>query len=194
MIRVGDLTQFSVLDGDKLAPFPSDRPRTVRLTFNAPQRTVVNVVPMFADGTFPEDEEPMFLAVVEGLEEVEFYAMGAFALSIEADRIWFKTVDGKEVHSVVPDAETFTRIATRRVRNPEVEALQHMLLKNQERRMGPVYEELARLRQENISARAAANNTGASAPSGNSPSPEPAAGGGVTTPSPAPAPSGEAAK
>lgn len=178
MIRVGDLTQFQELDGDKIAPFTSDRPRTVRITFNAPQRTVINVIPLDPDGSMPEDRDPLFLAVVEGLEEVEFYAMGSFALACEADRVWFRTVDGAEVAAVVPDAETFTRIHERRVRNPEIEALQHVMQQSFERRMAPMLREAEALRAEReaFHAEREAINTAASAAGGDSPAPEPSAG------------------
>lgn len=178
MIRVGDLTLFSRLEAGALAPFTIERARTVKLSVNAPHRAAITIVPMFEDGTFPEDEEPMFLATVHGLEEVEFFAHGAFAVQADAD-LYLKSVDGNPVHAVIPDAATFTRIAERRARNPEIEALQQMLLRNQERRMGAMFDEVRLERERNARERAAIEaaktvDSGKGAPSGDKPPSEPA--------------------
>lgn len=148
MIRVGDRRGFQPLAGGEIAPFLADRSRTVRIKFNAPYRTVINTVPMKRDGSFPKDAEPEFLAVVDGLDEVEFRAHGPFGIQADADVVYFQTADGETIHVVVPDAQTFTRISERRARNPEVERLQEMLQRNLERRMKPMFDEMRKM-QEN---------------------------------------------
>lgn len=148
MIRVGDLTLYSILRAGMVASFTADHARTVKLTVNAPQEARLSVVPMHPDGTFP-DTEPLFLATVTGLQEVEFYARGAFGLVADDVDIYVRTFDGTEIHAVVPDAVTFTKITERRARNPEIEALQQMLLKNQERRMGAIFEDFRLERERN---------------------------------------------
>lgn len=147
MIRVGDLTQFSVLKAGSFAHFDTDRPRNVKITFNAPQRTIINLHALRDDGRIADEQDPYFLAVVEGLEDVEFFVRGAFAIEAEADRVWLKTVDGQDLSFLIPDAETFTRISERRVRNPEMERLQEMLIMNEQRRMAPFYAQLEAMRQ-----------------------------------------------
>lgn len=189
MIRVGDLKLFQFLELGALAPFLSERKRTVRVTVNAPHKTVLSIVPMGDGGSIEDDVEPIYLATVEGLETVEFTAEGPFGLSADGD-IYFKTPDGDHIHVVIPGAETFTRIAERRARNPELERLQQMLMANQERRMSAAINDL-RQREAALAARET-NNRGASPASGDSAAPKPANSAGEPASSAAPAPVGEA--
>jgi len=170
VIRVGDLTLFQPIRAETLAEFATVRERTVRITVNTVGRTALHVLAMDEDGTIADDVAPMFLTTVDGLEDVEFYAHGPFA--IQGDGDWnLKTLDGQPVHVAIPDAEAFVRISERRARNPEIERLQAMLLQNQERRMGAMYEEvrlereqLAREREEIEYQRASADSGGEQPP------------------------------
>jgi len=170
VIRVGDLTLFQPIRAETLAEFTTVRERTVRITVNTVGRTALHVLALDEDGSLAEDVAPMFLTTVDGLEDVEFYAHGPFA--IQGDGDWnLKTLDGQPVHVAVPDAEAFVRISERRARNPEIERLQAMLLQNQERRMGAMYEEvrlereaLAREREEIEYQRTSADSGGEQPP------------------------------
>lgn len=188
MKRIGDLSLFRRLDPGNVATFDGERVRTVRFIFNAPHRTAINVVAMGADGSFGEGD-PMFLCVVDGLEEVQFQAEGPFGLEAEAT-VYIKTAEGETIHFVEPDAVTFTRIAERRARNPELEHMQRVLMLNQERRMGAMFEEL-RAREASLEERS--NDLGTRSSGGDSPAPEQADSGGKPAPSPAPAPGGKTA-
>ncbi|UIB81407.1 hypothetical protein [Flyfo microvirus Tbat2_98] len=179
MKRVGDLTLFQPIAADAIATFPSDRERTVRISVNAPGNVLLYVVPLTDEGDVDEDVRPMFLATVNGLEDVEFYAHGPFGIQGDGD-FGLKTLDGQPVHAIVPDAMTFTRIAERRPRNLEVERLQAMLMQNQERRMGAMYEELRIEREKLQRERTAVNNQRASADAAAQSKPEPSADGGAS--------------
>lgn len=142
MIRVGEINAFSQIEDGELAVFDHTKPRTVKVQFNAPHATVINLVPLNEAGEVPEKPDSVFLARVEGLQTVEFRVHGAFALDAEG-LVRYRTVDSDRVHIVIPDAQTFTRIAERRARNPEMERLQQVLMANQERRMQALYMDLA---------------------------------------------------
>jgi len=180
MKKVGDLSLFQPIAAGTLAMFPAIRARNVRLSVNTPGNVALHVVPLTDDGEIDEDVVPMFLATADGLEEIEFYAHGPFAIQADGD-FGLKTLDGQPVHVEFPDEATFTRIAERRPRNPEIERLQHMLMQNQERRMGGLYEEI-RLEREALARereRIEAEHSRAGADGGNSPPSEPPVDGGA---------------
>lgn len=185
MKRIGDLSLFTRLEPGTVATFHGERVRSVRFTFNAPHKTAISVLPLNADGTFDEGD-PLFLCTVDGLEEVQFQADGAFGLESEAV-VFIKTIEGDTIHSVVPDAQTFTRIAERRPRNPEMEHMQRVLMMNQERRMGAMFDEL-RAKERQLEQRA--NDLRESAAGSDSPPPAADNSGGQPAPSPAAAPGG----
>lgn len=176
MIKVGDLTLFTRLLAGEQAQFLNVITRNVRFTVNAPTEAQLMVIPLTDDGEVPDDADAMFLCTIKGLDDIEFFALGPFALSSDVD-ILLKTIDGSPIHTFTPEEATFTRIAERRPRNPEIERLQEMLLKNQERRMGAMYAEVERERYALARERETLHqSTSADGGSGEPPAPAPAVG------------------
>lgn len=79
-----------------------------------------------------------FLANVEGRETLRFIADGPVTIHADCDdEVWWWTPEVERTATRV-DAETFTKIATRRARNPEMERVIQKMQANMERRMAAV--------------------------------------------------------
>lgn len=122
-----NLSKWKWLTEGELARFTGIKPRAVRLDVNAPDK-----IKMFIRY---DDGEPVFLALVEGRDRIEFGVDGAFDLYIEGGECAFYTVDGSDWSVEKVDHRSFTRIMERRVRNPELEKLMHLQQVNLERRL-----------------------------------------------------------
>lgn len=161
MLRVGDPINFFEINEDNGVRFRGNGSRTVRLTINAPYETRIYMRIKDIKG----EDKDVFLAIIKGLEVVEFTAPGDFVLGADAT-IYVRSYDGEDVSMVYPDAKSFTVVTARRPRNPELERYQHMMQLNEERRMKTLYRELERERQRNDQTRkdlvAAANAKSAS--------------------------------
>lgn len=154
--------------------------RLVRMRVNAPS-------PMQLWLRVPDAEDSIFLARVEGLDEIQFNIAGEYELLAMGGEVWFDTLDGAraEVEAVEPDS--FTSIVERKVRNQEMELMERKMQENIERRMaivmGSINAKLAKKDAEIEAARnaAAAASTPAPQQSGGQVPPaqpvEPAAGG-----------------
>lgn len=125
---------------------PSDS-RKVRLEVNAPYevRLYIGI-----------NEEQRFLALVKGLETVEFFVRGQVDIHSDGD-VALYTAEFETVSFYVPEATTFTKIAERRHRNPELEYVMHRMTENMERRMAIRDREVENLRaameaQQNVRA------------------------------------------
>lgn len=173
MMRIGDTKLFQMVAGGSAALFPHDRPRTVRFTVMCPVETVIDLLELDADG-MPSDTS-IFTFPVKGLEDVEFVAAGAFAVS--ADTAFFlKSVDGTAVHVEAIDAETFTQITERQPRDPRFEAMQAAMMANTRVREQALREEFDR--RETTLLEAIARAAGAPGPGGEEPAPDGDTGGG----------------
>ncbi len=130
MQRVLSIYDWQKLPKNERAIFQSDviGQRLVRLRVNAPQRVALYL-------TLPDLVDPVFVATVQGLDEIQFYVDGDYKLSAIGGELWFDTLDGTrpDVEPVEPDS--FTSIVERRQRNPELELLERKMHENIERRM-----------------------------------------------------------
>ncbi|AXH75493.1 MAG: hypothetical protein [Microviridae sp.] len=125
----------SISEGGGLK-FGNTRPRKVRLEVNAPDSVALSVAD--ADGV------SYFLALVAGRDTVEFYSRGSFTLVADG-ACWVYTADGDDISAVVDAPVSFTKIATRRSRNPELERIAFEMSRNMNRRLEQQADELSKL-------------------------------------------------
>lgn len=132
MRKLGDYRSWTFVDADGVLQLRDVQDRKVRVEFNAQKAdTIIDLIPMDADGTLMEDET-VFLVSVTGTEMVEFYADGPIALAPRGP-VQARTFHGQEIHVEYPDAESLTTIVQRRQRNPELEAMEHRAMLNFQR-------------------------------------------------------------
>lgn len=148
MQRSFNLESWNTLEEGKALKFEGNRPRRVNLAVNAPGETLLYVD--YGTG-------PTFLARVIGRDDLEFAVPGAFTLFADETSCRVFSVDGDNPAVVVPEAVTFTKIAERRPRNPELEQMQYLMMQNMEKRLAQQRVELDAI----FAARA--NDTGAGA-------------------------------
>lgn len=138
MQRMFQLTDWvEVLDGGKL-PLPGEA-RKIVLQVNAPQETVLTI--SLEDLGSPEK----FLALVKGRDTLEFYVPGNVNIRVDGDCYFTGTEMGEPAYEVDDDPEIFTRVAVRKQRNPELEALMHKQTLNFQRMLNQQLDERDKL-------------------------------------------------
>lgn len=86
-----------------------------------------------------------FLANVHGRETVTFIANGSVGIYPDSeDEVWWWTPEMEKTSVLIPDAETFTKIAQRRERNPDLERVARKMAENTDRRMAAMFAEFDR--------------------------------------------------
>lgn len=127
MIDIGDLSRFALVKPGQGFTLEGDR-RHVTLEVNCEADTVFHV--QYGDG------DVRFLALVSGRDSVRFVADGrATVIPTSEGEVWVWCSEFDTMAVVVPDAETFTTIANRRARNPELEKMMAKMSANIDRRM-----------------------------------------------------------
>lgn len=154
MQRVLSVYDWQCLPDGEAAVIPSDveHLRPVRLRVNAPSPLALYVK--------TEDcKDAIFLAYVQGLDEIQFNVTGPYKLFAIGGELWFDTLDGARADVEPVDATSFTSIVERRARNPELEIMERKMQQNMERRMaallGVVGERLEENERELLAARTA---------------------------------------
>lgn len=127
MQRLFNVTKWRRLCEGQAVPFPSERPRVVRLEVNAPRAVGLYILDV-------PSGEMVFLARCEGRDTVEFHVGGAFSLVADGE-VYLYTPQGETIHHVNEDPEIYTRITERRQRNPELDAIARAMNLNIERRL-----------------------------------------------------------
>lgn len=143
-IKLANISDWERFDADKLLVLPGGpQSRKIRLEVNCGHLTRWDLM-IPGEGRF-------HLATVEGFETIEFFYAGEARITAMSARVgidevdaWFYTADGQVTHSEVPDAVTFTKIAQRRARNPELEYMQFVMNQNIERRLAAQADEFKR--------------------------------------------------
>lgn len=130
MQRIGNLKDWKRLAAGDGLEFSRKRARLVRLRVNAPEPTRLLYV--------NEQGEVSFLALVTGLDEVEFFADGPFGLGVESGECYVLTGDSQYTHMEKTDFRSFTEVWERRPRNYEFELMQYVARINMEKRMGEI--------------------------------------------------------
>ena len=138
MQRINSIYDWVKMEIGEAMDFASDLPdqRPVRVSVNAPSPAALwfqQGVEMGEDG----EEKPAvtFLASVNGLDEIQFQAVGDFTLFCTGGEVWFHTLDGERGDVEPVDETSFTTIVTRRARNLEREIIEHTAQQNIERRL-----------------------------------------------------------
>lgn len=130
MIKLGSLNRWLALPVDAVITLPGEGIRRVLLGVNSP-----GVSPLY---TVSDDGEVEFLASPDRLEEIEFYHEGDLKITTKSPDVFLLTSESLPMHFEVPDPETFTEIATRAARNPEMERVMYMAQVNMERRIAQI--------------------------------------------------------
>lgn len=144
MQRFFNVRKWKILQEGTALLFSSTKARLVKFEVNAP--TEVRLHLRYPEGVYtkaqgqPVDEvippgTSYFLALVKGRETLETFVDGKFELVVEGGSVHVYTADGTDTHVVVLDPVIFTKIAERRARNPQLEAIERRMYINQERRM-----------------------------------------------------------
>lgn len=85
-----------------------------------------------------EGKRKQFIGTFDGYDVVQFSVNGPWELTGTGKvQFWCSELDGGGMVEI-PDAVSFTRIMTRRVRNPELELMMHKVTQNVERRLEQV--------------------------------------------------------
>lgn len=155
--KLYNLDRWVRVEAGKVLPFTLSKPRSVTVEVNAPQETAVSLV--------DPDGEVHFLALVKGRDRLEFEVRGAFGLVCDQGDVFIYSHDGDAVHSIVEAPESFTRIMTRRQRNPELEAMMATMQANFQRQLDKQAREYGSL-IERVAAAAAAQPAPQGAASG----------------------------
>lgn len=110
--------------------------RSVALEINAPEP-----INLYAG----LNQEDIFVGRFEGRDRVEFTVDGDFFLYGDGGELWFITTDDVVVNTEADPADPiFTRIANRRDRNPNLEAIEWRMRQNMERRFAEMQAEAQR--------------------------------------------------
>lgn len=126
MIKLDSLSRWMPLKvGDTLV-LEGDIHRRIRLHVNSPKRSSLFFV--------NEDGEVQFLAAPVGRDVVEFAAAGTLKISTDDEDVYVYSSETEQTCTIIPDAETFTKIAERAARNPDIEYLMHQQQINLNRR------------------------------------------------------------
>lgn len=128
MQRMFNLRKWTEMTEGTAVSFAGTRPRIVNLEVNAPSEVCLYL-------KYPESDETYFLALVRGRDKIETYVDGAFEVLSEGGVCYIYTADGDDISSVVLEPVIFTRIAERRARNPELEAIERRMFLNQQKRL-----------------------------------------------------------
>ena len=137
MQRIQNITDWKCVEHGGALNLKGGVHRRIRLDVNAPGAVVLNYV--------TGDGEVTFLARVLGRDVIELWAgHDEFAIVVDGGECWFQSVDGEDFSFSIPDAETITRIVTRRPRNHELELMNYTMQQNMERRYAQMREDMER--------------------------------------------------
>lgn len=158
MQRMFNLRKWSTLSEGTALSWAGSRPRVVKFEVNSPGDVTLHL--RYPEGVYKRTpgvdgeagtvEEILapgttfFLALVRGRETIETFVDGPFEVLAEGGGCYVYTADGDDISSVVLDPVIFTRIAERRARNPEIEAIERRMFLNQERRLAQQMEDMER--------------------------------------------------
>lgn len=115
---------------DKGIKFPVKEPRKIRLEVLAENPAKLYVT----DGK----AKPVYIGSFEGYDVVQFNVAGDAKLQADGAGVMVWSGEFQDQIIEIPEAVSFTRMMTRRQRNPELEQLQLRMQQNMERRLAQV--------------------------------------------------------
>lgn len=153
MQRMFNLRKWTEVREGSALSFHSERARIVKFELNSPGEVLLHI--RYPNAIMRSDDAghsfelvpagaTFFLGLVKGREALETFVEGQFDLLVEGGTVYVFTADGDDVHAVVVEPVIFTRIAERRARNPELEAIERRMYLNQERRLAAQMEDMDR--------------------------------------------------
>ena len=135
MLNLNEVAKFRLVAAGSGLVLDSEKRRVVRLELNTAEPCQIKLQ------TGAHDIR--FLCNVHGYESVSFIADGPVTVWPDSEgEVWLWSPEVETTHVVVPDAQTFTRIANRPVRNPQLELMMAKMSQNMERRMASMFGEL----------------------------------------------------
>lgn len=162
-IKLYSLARWSRLNPRSAVVFDGleDHERRVRIELNVEAETRFYI----------EDTQGnvMFLCTVPpGIETVEFNTSGTFSLfpAEGSGEVYYQSADLEPTHIEIVDPETFTTIAERRQRNPELEEILYRTQLNMERRLAQQAAEMELMMQRMERTRADDHDQGTAAGTG----------------------------
>lgn len=139
VVRIHNLGRWAKV-GDNVLELPGKGQRKVKVELNCAGETRVDVVELDKP-----DAPATFMWAGRGLVELEFWATGLVQLvCVSEDDVYYFTNEreGQAVRNI--DAKSFTKIANRRARNPELDAIMLRAEINMNRRLARLEMEMER--------------------------------------------------
>ena len=127
MIKLDSLTRWTRLGKGQILELPGETNRRIRLNVNSPGYAGLYTVD--ADGL------PTFLATADRRDVIEFAAEGNVRIGTQDDDVFVYTAENEPTFTIIENAEVFTQIATRAVRNPDLEYMMFLQEQNIQRRI-----------------------------------------------------------
>lgn len=138
--NIGKWRKVETLKGKQVLQLPGTGNRKVILQLNCAGETRVDLVELERD-----DARATFLWAGRGMEELEFYARGVVHVVCDSEHdVYYFTNEraGTAIKNVEP--VSFTKIANRRARNPELDAIMLRAEINMNRRLARLEQEMER--------------------------------------------------
>lgn len=140
-IKLNSLSRWNRLAADGAVMFDGPE-RRIRLFVNVETETA------FFYQTAETEADCLLAVVSPGVCAIEFYAGGKLAvLAVPASadaQVWYQTAESEPTHIKVVDPVVFTKIAQRRERNPELERMFGLMVRNQRQREAQMNAEFER--------------------------------------------------
>lgn len=139
MQSLGDVTRWVSIGEGEVLEFLDKRARPVRVHVNTSRKAEIMIQ--------LAQEEPKFLALVEGRDVLHFFVPGEYSImhrTPDAD-VHILTADGDAQHRVNMAEEVYTSLHERRARDPALERMQYEMQRNFDRRMAAVTAQMERL-------------------------------------------------
>lgn len=148
MFDLKELTRWVEVT-DKGVRFPNEVPRKIRLEVLAEKEESLYI----KDGK----DKPFYIGTFHGYDVVQFNVQSDCSLQATGAGVKVFTTEFQSEVIELPDAVSFTRLVQRRVRNPELEMIEHKMRQNMERRLRQVEKDVTlrvsqRMREENAKA------------------------------------------
>lgn len=150
--RVFNLSKWSLLEEGAMLEYKNPRRRTVIVDVNCPAECAFYVMQSkrdvednpekvkdrrfgrrtLAEGAAdPNPSEMTFLGLAKGRDRFEFAVDGAFALTVEGSSAYVYTADSQDIATRIVDPVIFTRLANRKVKNPDLQRIENAMRINQ---------------------------------------------------------------
>lgn len=137
VIRLHNLSKWKLLQPGEVIEINGERARKVRVEFNTEAPARLDII--HGEG---DEAEGTFVAVVHGMETVEFHAHPGNHLVATSDgEVWYFTDEGG-AGATDREAVSFTRIMNRRARNPQLEMMMFKMEQNMNARMALMEDEV----------------------------------------------------